>query len=208
MSANPKQITASDVIKYLGTVLNIDTNSSLIVLDITEDLSEVNNLVGFKKFIKEKFMEEKYKYFNGYQKFLVLLKDYKKNEKVTLDSLEDFKVRSYTDKLLSRVTDLFFAIQHVVRAGDDIRSNKISRALYLEFGEDKKALKVLEAIGNREDILKALDHGVEFLRNKIMTEVYRLTITKKISVLQLSSKQNTDKKVLEMIKKRGESELN
>ena len=44
-------MTANDIVKYLGEILNINANNQLVVQDILSDLNKINDLPKFRLFI-------------------------------------------------------------------------------------------------------------------------------------------------------------
>jgi len=93
----------SDVIKYLGSVLNIDTEDSMIFDEMIEDLKRLKEFTGYKDFIKSNFNHEKYKYLNGYQKFLVLTDDFKKGiVQITYKTVIEDKEK-FIEKFISKI---------------------------------------------------------------------------------------------------------
>ena len=144
----------NDVVKNLGQILNIDVNNTLTMMDILEDLKEIEDIPSFRLFVKERFSYERFRYMTGLQKFIALKNEFKKKNKLKLNAIEDLKVRTYGESLFKRVTTIFDEIDYRTQIGLDIQDSKISKLLYLEFGEDEKALKVLNKLGKRADILK------------------------------------------------------
>lgn len=192
-------MTANDIVKYLGEILNINANNQLVVQDILSDLNKINDLPKFRLFIKERFNYDRFKYLTGYQKFIALVNEYNK-ENICLNELEDYKVRSYADTLFSRVTTIFDEIDYRVKIGMDINDKKISKLLYLEFGQDDKALLVLNKIGRRQDILDLMLRDREGLKSKIKGITVRLSLEKKYPHLAIE-KKSSEQLVLERLKR-------
>lgn len=189
----------NDVIKNIGQILNIDTTNELTMMDILEDLKEIDNVPKFRLFIKERFSYERFRYMTGLQKFIALKNEFKKENRPKLGASEDLKVRTYSESLFKRVTTIFDEIDYRTQIGIDIRDKKINKFLHLEFGEDKKALKVLEKVGNREDILRMVRNDRNGLLEKIKSIIYGFTMIKVYPEL-LDKKDNIDKNVLKLIK--------
>lgn len=186
-----KKDLAKFIIAFLGIKEDI-----YIVNELIEDLVEIDSPVAFKAYIKEKFNYEKYKYLKDYAKFTAIKNDFIKESKPKLTAEQDLKVRSYSEKLFSRVTTVFDEIDYRTKIGMDIQDKRISRWIYQEFGEDEKALQILNKIGKREQILEMLRRDRQGLEDKIKNIVHNLTMAK--TYPQLENKSN-DKNVLAML---------
>jgi len=108
MSAN--QISKNDVIAYICTVLNIDITDKLLMMDMLDDLAKIRDLVVFKNFIKAEFMEEQYRYLNGYQKFLALTNTF---QKVNFELIA-FQVEDKANLLIEKVIRAINAFEKAV----------------------------------------------------------------------------------------------
>lgn len=187
----------NDVVKNIGQILNIDTNNALTMMDILEDLKEIEDVPSFRLFIKERFSYERFRYMTGLQKFIALKNEFKKENRPTLNASEDLKVRVYSESLYKRVTTIFDEIDYRTQIGLDIKDAKISKLLYLEFGKDEKALKVLNKIGKREDILKMLRTDRNGLLEEIKNIIYGFTLVKNYPKMLNKSE---DANVLKLLK--------
>lgn len=171
MSINPT-ITANDVIKYLGTVLNIDTNSKLTIADITEDLKNIHDLGLFRVFIKQNFMNKKYQYFTGYQKFLILVKDFKEQMKPKLTDEAEIKVVNFSEKLYKKTVAVFEEVNWNIQLGKSLLHFNMEKSF------DEKELQVLNQIGNKQILLNLVKHGKYKLEQKIEKAIRNLTLRK------------------------------
>jgi len=75
-----------ELIKYIGDILNIKTDSVYTIQDMTEELSKIKDIVAYRSYIKDNFYKEEFK--SGYQKFLVLTSNYKELETHALRKIE------------------------------------------------------------------------------------------------------------------------
>lgn len=191
MSVNPI-ITANEVIKYIGTVLNIDTNSKLIIADITNDLKSIYDLALFKNFIKDNFMNKRYEHQTGYQKFLMLVKDFKEQIKPKLTTEQEEKVTSFSNKLYKKTCDVFDKVNWEIQNGKSLLHFQIEKSF------NEKELKVLEQIGDKQVLLNLVKHGKYKLEQKIEKAIRDLTIKKNYPQLEHKSQ---DQLMLERLSK-------
>ena len=91
MSANPF-LAASKLALHFAQILNISIDDELSMMDMEDELSTISDLVGFRKYVKERFDYSAYQYMTGYQKFIALARDFKKEHKPKLDDETEMKV--------------------------------------------------------------------------------------------------------------------
>ncbi len=63
-----------ELIKYIGDILNIKTESVYTIQDMTEELSQIKDIGAYRSYIKDNLAEIEYK--TGFQKFLILTQNY------------------------------------------------------------------------------------------------------------------------------------
>lgn len=189
----------NDVIKYLRDLFNFTVDNELTMNDIMQEISNLNDFNSFIQFSKERLKYSKYEYLNGYQKFVSIANDYRKENKPKLNADEDYKVRLYSEKLYSRVNYVFEEIDYRTKIGMDINDKRINMFLYNEFGEDQKALEVLNKIGNRSEILNKLRSDRNGLLDHIKRIVYSLSLKSKYPQIENKDK-NTHSKTETMLK--------
>lgn len=189
----------NDVIKYLRDLFNFTVDNELTMNDIMQEISNLNDFNSFIQFSKERLKYSKYEYLNGYQKFVSIANDYRKENKPKLNADEDYKVRLYSEKLYSRVNYVFEEIDYRTKIGMDINDKRINMFLYNEFGEDQKALEVLNKIGNRSEILNKLRSDRNGLLDHIKRIVYSLSLKSKYPQIENKDK-NTHNRTETMLK--------
>lgn len=87
----------NEAVKYIIQLLNIDTNNSFIVEDITQELSNIENPQEFVKFVRNNLNISQLDYKNGFQKFVYLADKYKQS---LLSS--DEKIELFCKKLIEK----------------------------------------------------------------------------------------------------------
>ena len=194
-----KQITANDVVKYIAGILNIDlSNNALLLEDMIEDIKSVNDLALFRTFIKEKFNYERFRYLTGYQKFIALVNEFKKENKLELSEEMQIKALTYSEDLFKRVTEICdeinFELQTKGKKIDDLNLFETFKINGLE----NHHIKVISSLGSKETIFAMSVYGKEDLRARIESIVNKKALEKQYPQLQNKSE---DKKVLERLKK-------
>ena len=194
-----KQITASDVVKYIAGILNIDlSNNALLLEDMIEDIKSVNDLALFRTFIKEKFNYERFRYLTGYQKFITLVNEFKKENKLELSKEMKIKALTYSEDLFKRVTEICdeinFELQTKGKKIDDLNLFETFKINGLE----NHHIGVLKLLGSKETIFAMSVYGKADLIARIESIVNKKALEKQYPQLQNKSE---DKKVLERLKK-------
>ena len=65
-----------ELIKYIGDILNIKTDSVYTIQDMTEELSKIKDIVAYRSYIKDNLASIEVDYKTGFQKFIILTKEY------------------------------------------------------------------------------------------------------------------------------------
>ncbi len=72
-----------ELVKYIGDILNIKTDSVYTIQDMTEELSKVKDIVAYRSYIKNNL--DKIDYKTGFQKFILLTQQYLQLEYVAIN---------------------------------------------------------------------------------------------------------------------------
>lgn len=176
MSTN--RISANDVVKYLGTTLNIDMTDKLIVLDMLDDLKTIEDLASFRIFIKERFNYERFRYLTGYQKFISLVNEFKKENAPILDEAVRIKADNYKADLFSRLTFIVDEINFELQ----IKSKKVEdldlTATLSKNGLTSYDLGVIAQLGSKNEVFKLCIYGKEELSRRIESIVNKRALAK------------------------------
>lgn len=192
-------ITANDVVKYIAGILNIDlSNNALLLEDMIEDIKSINDLAAFRVFIKEKFNYERFRYLTGYQKFIALVNEFKKENKLELSEEMQIKALTYSEDLFKRVTTICDEVNFELQ----IKGKKIEDldlfATFKRNGLENHHIKVISSIGSKETIFAMAIYSKIELELKIASIVHKKAMIK--SYPQLANKKSSDMKVLERLK--------
>jgi hypothetical protein len=88
----------NQLLHYITTIFNIKADNVLVVDEIIEDLSSIVNADGFKEFIKKQVTKEENRHLSGYQKFLKILDDFKKEK----GNKEKDQIEIYCKRLIEK----------------------------------------------------------------------------------------------------------
>lgn len=186
----------TDVLKYLCTVLNISTDSDLIIMDIADDLTKIHDLALFRSYIKENMLNSKYQYLTGYQKFVGLMNDFQRDSKPKLDAITEQKVFNFSDTLYKKTCDVFDMVNWHIQTG------KTLDQFVMEKSFNEKEMAVLNSIGTKQEILNLVKFGKTKLESKIKEVIIGFSLAAKYPQLKHKSK---DQLVLDRIKEQKHS---
>lgn len=88
----------NQLISYITTIFNIKSDSEFMIDEITEDLMSLRNADGFKEFIKKNVTKEENRHLSGYQKFLKILDDFKREK----GNQDRDPIETYCKKLIEK----------------------------------------------------------------------------------------------------------
>lgn len=189
------------ILEYLCELLNINLKNKLVSDDILDDLKKMSqeyNLNDFRLFIKDKINYERFRYLTGYQKFIAMANEFKKENKLELSEEMKNKALTYSEDLFKRVTticdEVNFELQTKVKKIDDLD-------LFATFkinGLENHHIKVIASLGSKETVFAMAIYNKMELELKIASIVHKKALEKQYPQLQ---NKNPDKKVLEMLKK-------
>lgn len=190
------------ILEYICELLNINLKNKLVSDDILGDLKKMSqeyNLNDFRLFIKDKINYERFRYLTGYQKFIAMANEFKKENKLELSQEMQNKALTYSEDLFKRVTticdEINFELQTKAKKIDDLNLFETFKINGLE----NHHIGVLKAIGAKETIFAMSVYGKQDLKARIESIVNKKALVKQYP--QLAIKKNDDVKVLEMLKK-------
>lgn len=193
MSARP--ITANDVIKYLGAILNIDTNNTLVMDDIIEDLISIHDLGAFRIFIKENFTNEEYKYLPGYPKFVELVKNFKKESIKSIPEEVELKASA----LIEKVNNSIRTFERTIWERNEVCQKYLKSHSFKNFKSNgvclftDAELKALDTIGDFEYWFTVAEEDDIYKLQKMLENTMRMNRVKRI----ISKKEDAIKKLVD-----------
>jgi len=183
-------------IKYFATLFNIDLQDKYTLLDLQEELESIDNLIAFRNFVKNSISYSKYRYLSGYQKFVTLVRDFKKEYKPKLDENTQDKVYSYTLSLLSKLTSYCNELNWTLETQSiDIRTIDLKSTFKKAF--DNKAMEIIQSIGVENTYRYALKN-IPYLEELIEKTISQKALLKQYPQLANKTKAQDG---LETIKK-------
>lgn len=172
-------MNAKQIVDYVCEILNVKTDNSLVILDMINDLKEIEDLEGFKTFIKDpsKTSGADYKYLSGYQKFVKSISDYKKQKRDQV-VLNNPQIKTFSESLYKKTCDVFDEVNWMVQSGNDIDSDIVKKFIYNNFYGKDKEIQVLKKVGSKQEILNFVKNNKYSLEKKIQEIVTSFTILK------------------------------
>lgn len=190
------------ILEYLCELLNINLKNKLVSDDILDDLKKMSqeyNLNDFRLFIKDKINYERFRYLTGYQKFIAMANEFKKENKLELSEEMQIKALTYSEDLFKRVTticdEVNFELQTQGKKIDDLDLF----ATFKRNGLENHHISTLKAIGSKETVFAMSVYGKTDLMARIESIVNKKALIKMYP--QLQNKKSEDMKVLERLKK-------
>ena len=145
MSAN-HFVAESKFVFFISQLLNISVEDETMVNDIENTLREIVDIPAFIEFVKNRFNYSAYQYMTGYQKFVALARDFKKDNEPKLDQETEMKVYNYTTRLLSKITNFAFALNFEIQEkGYNLKAIKMDKTFEKVLNE--KDIEVCKVIG-------------------------------------------------------------
>lgn len=189
------------ILEYLCELLNINLKNKLVSDDILDDLKKMSkeyNLNDFRLFIKDKINYERFKYLTGYQKFIAMANEFKKENKLELSEEMQIKALTYSEDLFKRVTNLLDEVNFELQEKrKDIKELNLKKT-FLKNGFKEHDIKVLRVVGDKNKLMHLSVYGKEDLRARIESIVNKKALVKQYP--QLANKKSEDMKVLERLK--------
>ncbi len=134
------------MIKYVAGMLNIQTDSELIVLDMTEELVKIRDVAKYRAYLRKNLVSPDVEYQTGFQKFIILTDKY-------LSIEEDIALAPYYAKgeiAAKRVSDKVKQVRVIVE--DEECGFKHIRLDGDQFFTDKELIS-LAGIGSTQTII-------------------------------------------------------
>lgn len=163
-----KQISKIENVSiYFINLLNISIEDELTMIDMLQELETIEDLNSFRIFVKRRFNYEKFRFLTGYQKFISLSNEFRKDNKLKLDAETQEKVDNYSNKLFSKITrvieEINFKLQELGKKIDDFD--------YLETlkknGFSESDIEILKTIGNKKRVFYLALHSKKELKERI-----------------------------------------
>lgn len=189
------------ILEYLCELLNINLKNKLVSDDILDDLKKMSqeyNLNDFRLFIKDKINYERFRYLTGYQKFIAMANEFKKENKLELSQEMQIKALTYSEDLFKRVTTICDEVNFELQTkGKKIEDLNLFETFKIN-GLENHHIKVIASLGSKETIFAMSVYGKADLMARIESIVNKKALEKQYPQLAI---KNDGAKVLERLKK-------
>lgn len=189
-----------EILEYLCELLNINLKNKLVSDDILDDLKKMSveyNLNDFRLFIKEKINYDRFRYLTGYQKFIAMANEFKKDNKLELSEEMQTKALTYSQDLFQRITAILDEVNFELQIKSKTIEDLNMRRTFLKNGLKEHDIKVLRVVGDKKTLLHLCNYGKDELSRRIESIVNKKALVQQYPQLK---QKNVDMKVLERLK--------
>ena len=189
MSAN-QFLAENKIAIHFAQILNISIDDDISMMDIENELSTIGDISEFQKFVKQRFNYSAYQFMTGYQKFIALAKDFRKDNAPKLDQETEMKVYNYTTRLLSKITNFAFALNFEIQEkGYDLKAIKMDKTFEKVLNE--KDIEVCKVIGF-DNIYKLANYNIPKLEAELEKAITQKALITKYPQLANLNKKSFD----------------
>ena len=198
-----KQISKIENVSiYFINLLNISIEDELTMIDMLQELEIIEDLNSFRIFVKRRFNYEKFRFLTGYQKFISLSNEFRKENKLKLDAETQERVDNYSEMLFNKITrvieEINFKLQELGKKIDDFD--------YLETlkknGFVSSDIEILNTIGDKKRMFHLALYSKHELKERIERIVNKKTLIKVYPQLEID-KNYSDSENIECLKLLG-----
>lgn len=198
-----KQISKIENVSiYFINLLNISIEDELTMIDMLQELEVIEDLNSFRIFVKRRFNYEKFRFLTGYQKFISLSNEFRKENKLKLDAETQERVDNYSEMLFNKITrvieEINFKLQELGKKIDDFD--------YLETlkknGFVASDIEILNTIGDKKRMFHLALYSKHELKERIERIVNKKTLIKVYPQLEID-KNYSDSENIECLKLLG-----
>ena len=189
MSAN-QFLAENKIAIHFAQILNISIDDDISMMDMENELSTIGDISEFQKFVKNRFNYSAYQFMTGYQKFIALVKDFRKDNEPKLDQETEMKVYNYTTRLLSKITNFSFALNFEIQEkGYDLKAIKMDKTFEKVLNE--KDIEVCKVIGF-DNIYKLANYNIPKLEAELEKAITQKALITKYPQLANLNKKSFD----------------
>ena len=189
MSAN-QFLAENKIAIHFAQILNISIDDDISMADMENELNTIGDISEFQKFVKNRFNYSAYQFMTGYQKFIALAKDFRKDNEPKLDQETEMKVYNYTTRLLSKITNFSFALNFEIQEkGYDLKAIKMDKTFEKVLNE--KDIEVCKVIGF-DNIYKLANYNIPKLEAELEKAITQKALITKYPQLANLNKKSFD----------------
>ena len=172
---------------HFAQILNISIDDDISMADMENELSTIGDISEFQKFVKQRFNYSAYQFMTGYQKFIALAKDFRKDNEPKLEQETEMKVYNYTTRLLSKITNFAFALNFEIQEkGYDLKAIKMDKTFEKVLNE--KDIEVCKVIGF-DNIYKLANYNIPKLEAELEKAITQKALYAKYPQLANNKKE-------------------
>ncbi len=139
-----------ELIKYIADILNIKTESAYTIQDMTDELSKIKDIVAYRSYIKDNL--DKIDYKTGFQKFIILTRDYLLLEYVALNP----EIAGMSSTLTQKVQKDIWGVMYDKR---ELWTHWRESFHVTSYGFTEEQEEILKKIGTTKEINRINDDG-------------------------------------------------
>ena len=183
---------------HFAQILNISIDDDISMADMENELNTIGDIAEFQKFVKQRFNYSAYQFMTGYQKFIALAKDFRKDNEPKLDQETEMKVYNYTTRLLSKITNFAFALNFEIQEkGYDLKAIKMDKTFEKVLNE--KDIEVCKVIGF-DNIYKLANYNIPKLEAELEKAITQKALYAKYPQLANNKKEFEGMGTIERLK--------
>ena len=177
------------LIEYLTEVLNIKSDNEFVIKDIMTELQKVDDIVAYRKYVRDNIKNIDLAYLTGFQKFIQLTNQYIKQQEET--KLPHDTAKSFSENLTKKV----YQARTFIKNQLDICNERPFSTLAVDgkkFFNDKE-LRALAELGSPYLIIELSQN------DELEDSLIRLFLNKYIAKSKYKQLGENQKKVLKLI---------
>ncbi len=175
-----------EVVEYLTNILNIKTDSELVIIDMLDEIRSVKNMAEYRQYIRANINHLGMDYMTGFQKFILLTKKYKERA-AREDNTERIEGgNKYALELSEKVRSVsIHVLDKPFLDFDNFVSNRAG--IFTDF--DKRELSKIGSLASCVNLQRS-QSGQDMLFERLCVQMEKIVINKAISAPKTD---NTDK---------------
>ncbi len=135
----------TQIVKYVIDLLNIKVESELALIEINNEINAMTYPKAFLTFLRDRMNVSGYEYQTGFQKFVILSKQYKQKELEELNRTKIEKMGTAAERLASKVHEIDTMVLNA--QNDNHQWGKFKLSTGEQYFTDKE-IKALSTIGS------------------------------------------------------------
>ena len=199
MSAN-HFVAESKFVFFISQLLNISIEDETIVIDIENTLREIVDIPAFIEFVKERFNYSAYEFKTGYQKFVALARDFRRENPLRLDNETEGKVDKFSNHLYGKSVHFFEFVRDLIQtASMNLTDTKI-KIFYETYFKEERERAVLSEVGNLKELYNYAINSKQEFESLIFQIVTRKALINKYPQLANNKKEFEGMGTIERLK--------